>query len=83
MQSKFEALTHTGLRIGRLLEVADYIAAQVGYFYCFSKSEDHQKPCRIATACVDNMSFYKPLSIEQDLRITGYPTFAGKSSIEV
>jgi len=34
-------------------------------------------------ACVDNIQFYRRIHHDRDIYVRGYPTFTGKSSIEV
>jgi acyl-CoA hydrolase len=37
----------------------------------------------IATAAIDSIEFYYPISVEVDCTLSGYVSYVGKSSIEV
>ena len=68
-------------RIGRLMEILDYIAVEVSYKYIYS--EIGSDKATLVTACVDHMNFFSKINNKKDLIIVAYPTFAGRSSIEI
>ena len=47
-------------RIGRLLEILDYVASTVAY----SHLGENNKNAYMVTACVDNMKFYGSIHID-------------------
>lgn len=78
---------HSYVRVGRMLELMDYIAANVAYRYC---TPDDQKdldmnelPFIVVTAAIDSIEFYYPISVEIDCTLSGYVSYVGKSSMEV
>jgi acyl-coenzyme A thioesterase 9 len=78
---------HNYIRVGRLLEIMDYIAANVAYRYCTPDREKeidmNELPFLIATAAIDSIEFYYPISVEIDCSLSGYVSYVGKSSMEV
>ncbi|CAK72580.1 unnamed protein product (macronuclear) [Paramecium tetraurelia] len=75
---KFRRFYTNQVRIGRLLELMDYIASTVSYNYILPSSG-----ATMVTAMVDNINFFGKISADQDLEIQGYVTYVGNSSIEV
>ena len=75
-------LDSKGVRIGRLLEIMDLMAGRVAYFHtCGGFSS---KDITIVTAAVDSIQFYpNELSIERNITLDAYITYAGSSSMEV
>ena len=55
--SRFES---NKCRIGRLLEILDYVAASVAYKYLGEMS----KQAYMVTACVDNMNFFDSILVD-------------------
>ncbi|KAL4429061.1 hypothetical protein ABPG74_022147 [Tetrahymena malaccensis] len=75
---KFMELLNTkSIRIGRILELYDYVATTVAYKYVYMQQ------ATIMAACVDNIQFYRRIHHDRDIIVRGYPTHTGKSSIEV
>jgi len=70
------------IRIGRLMEILDYVSVTVCYKYCYF-TDLANKPATIIAACMDNIKFFKTLNCDQDLILTAYPTYVGKSSLEI
>lgn len=73
------------VRTGRLLELMDYIAANVGYRYCtpdIHKDKDfNENNFLIVTAAIDQIEFYYPVCINEDCLLSGYVSSVGKSSM--
>lgn len=82
MRKKFARFYSPDLRVGRILEILDYVGVTTCYKYLYQKSNE-EKVATIVTACVDNMNFYNPINVHNDLLITSYPSYVGTSSIEV
>lgn len=74
----------SNVRAGRLLELMDYMAAQVGYRYCLPTSGNN-KPTdfSVVTASVDHINFFKPVRVDLNCKFSAYATYVGTSSIEV
>ena len=75
------------IRIGRVLEMMDYIAANVAYRYC---SPDLDKdlsmdelPFITVTASIDEIDFFHPINADDNCTFSGYVSYAGRSSMEV
>jgi len=81
MQNTFSKNDSKSIRIGRLLEILDYIAVQVCFKFCNTNYQERK--VTIVTACVDNMQFFSPMNSLNDISIIAYPSFIGKTSIEV
>jgi len=64
------------IRYGNLFEIIDALAADVGYRHCGPDPV-------IVTASVDGMRSVKEIEIQYDLKLQGYLTYVGKSSMEV
>jgi len=67
------------LRYGRLFELLDALAGDVAYRHCGGR----KGPLTIVTASVDSMKNFASLSIENDVKMQGYLTYVGSSSMEV
>lgn len=69
------------VRVGKILECMDVFAVWVGFNYYKGPTE---KPFNLVTACVDSIDFSacQPLS-NQDLKLKGFVSWAGKTSLEV
>lgn len=79
--------SHNYIRVGRMLELMDYIAANVAYRYCTPESDKDLDMNAInfivVTAAIDSIEFYYPISVEIDCCLSGYVSYVGKSSMEV
>ena len=77
----------SNIRVGRLLELMDYIAANVAYRYCTPDSDNdldmNDIDFIVVTAAIDQIEFYYPISNEVDCTLSGYVSYVGKSSMEV
>ena len=82
MRNKFVRFYTPAVRIGRILEILDYVGVTTAFRYLYQKRGQEQK-ATIVTACVDHVNIYNSININQDLIITSYPSFVGKSSLEV
>ncbi len=67
------------LRYGRLFELLDSLAGDVAYRHCGGR----KGPLTIVTASVDSMKNFANLSIHNDIKMQGYLTYVGSSSMEV
>lgn len=67
------------VRYGKLFEILDGLAADVGYRHSTGMKEE----LSIVTACVDEMSVKSNILITNDLKLQGYLTYVGKTSMEV
>ena len=87
MRLKMVQFSHNYVRVGRMLELMDYIAANVAYRYCTPDDEKdinmNELPFLIVTAAIDSIEFYYPISVEIDCTLSGYVSYVGKSSMEV
>ncbi|EGR29563.1 thioesterase family protein, putative [Ichthyophthirius multifiliis] len=64
-----------------MLEMMDYVAANIAYKYCYS--DLGQRLVTIVTACVDSVNIFSQLQNDIDLHLQGYVTYVGKTSIEI
>ncbi len=67
------------IRYGKLFEILDGLAADVAFRHCGGYTED----LTIVTASVDGMKVSAKIDIKNDLKLQGYLTYVGKSSMEV
>lgn len=67
------------LRYGRLFELLDSLAGDIAYRHCGGR----KGPLTIVTASVDSMKNFANLSIHNDIKMQGYLTYVGSSSMEV
>lgn len=81
LRNRFVRFYTNRVRIGKLLEVLDYAAANTSYLFCHS--EPFSRTSTNVTLCMDNMHFFKPIQADKDLSICSYPTFNGKSTVEI
>ena len=81
LRNRFVRFYSNRVRIGKLLEVLDYAAANVSYLFCHS--EPFSRSSTNVTLSMDNMHFFKPIFADKDLSICSYPTFHGKSTVEI
>ncbi len=69
------------IRVGRLLEALDFTATFVSYLHCHT--EPLSRICTMVTLCVDHLKFYNIIRADRNILINSYPTFSGKSTIEI
>eukprot|EP01034_Spumella_vulgaris_P037816 gene37816-46659_t len=69
----------TTIRYGKLFEILDGLAGDVSYRHCGGRQDD----LTIVTASVDGMKASSLIDIKNDLKLQGYLTYVGKSSMEV
>lgn len=67
------------MRYGKLFELLDALAADVAYRHCGGK----QSQLTIVTASVDGMKNFTRIDIVNDVKMQGYITYTGKTSMEV
>jgi acyl-coenzyme A thioesterase 9 len=67
------------IRYGKLFEILDGLAGDVAYRHCGGRTDD----LTIVTASVDGMKASANIDINNDLKLQGYLTYVGKSSMEV
>ena len=68
------------IRYGKLFELLDALAADVAYRHC---GGGRSSQLTIVTASVDGMKNFANINIIDDIKMQGYLTYAGKSSMEV
>jgi acyl-coenzyme A thioesterase 9 len=75
------------IRVGRILELMDYIASNVAYRYCIpgvlSGKEFEDLPFFVVTAAIDEIDFFHPILADKNCSFCGYVTYVGVSSMEV
>lgn len=72
------ASIHGGIRVGKLLEDLDVLAASIAYIHC------DDLDLTIVTAAIDRIDLLLPIDATlSDVRLRGSVTYVGKSSIEV
>ncbi|PJF18790.1 hypothetical protein PSACC_01378 [Paramicrosporidium saccamoebae] len=72
------ASMHGGLRFGKLLEDLDALAASIAYLHCDDAG------LTLVTAAVDRIDLLKQFdSVVSDIRMRGFVTYVGTSSMEV
>lgn len=82
---KFDRKT---IRYGKLFELIDALAGDVGYrhvgLHCGpNESESSASDFYVVTASVDGMLAFADVSAHEDLKLQGYVTWVGSSSMEV
>ena len=70
------------MRIGRILEIGDYLAELISYEYA-GNNDYNPDLGHFVTVCMDNFRLFGKISASEDLIIEGYPTFTGKTTIEI
>lgn len=83
IRNKFVRFYTNTVRGGRVLEIMDYMAANVGYRYCLPKNFNAAAEFSVVTASVDQIHFFKPIQADLNCRFSAYATYAGSSSVEV
>lgn len=68
------------IRYGKLFELLDALAADVAYRHC---GGGRSSELTIVTASVDGMKNFANIHIVDDIKMQGYITYAGTSSMEV
>jgi len=72
----------TGLRIGKIVEIMDYVAVTAAYK--FAKQEPSQKTALMATASMNDMEIFESqIDSSKDLYLTAYACYVGKTSMEI
>lgn len=75
--------TFRGLRLGKILEDLDALAASIAYKHCHDGRSADLPPLTIVTASMDRMDLLNPLRPDLDLKLYGHVTYVGRSSMEV
>ncbi|RIA92076.1 HotDog domain-containing protein [Glomus cerebriforme] len=70
-----------GIRIGKIFEDLDLLAANISYKHCVIEKENYSN-ITIVTASVDRLDLIKSLPI-CDIRLNGHISYVGYSSMEV
>lgn len=82
IRDNFQKFYSKGLRVGRILEVMDYLAGTVAYRY--SKENPKARNATMVTASVYDVALFEnQLQGTKDLLLTGYVCHVGKSSLEI
>jgi acyl-coenzyme A thioesterase 9 len=71
--------TGKGVRIGKVLEDIDALAAMIG----FAHASTPQKDIQVVTASLDRIDLLKPIPADKDIKLSGFVTYVGTSSMEV
>ncbi len=79
LRESFARADNKTVRYGMLFEMLDALAADVAYRHCGEGAAVHT----IVTAAVDGVRASASIDIDNDLKLQGYVTFVGRSSIEV
>lgn len=69
------------VRVGRILEALDFTAGFVSAFHAYN--EPLSRTCTMVTACCDHLKFFRPIRGDRNIIINAYPTYSGKSTIEI
>lgn len=87
LRNKMSQFFTSNVRVGRILELMDYIASNVAYRYCSASSgynEDVLKlPFITVTAAIDEIDFFHPILSQLNCSFEGYVTYVGRSSMEI
>ena len=70
-----------GIRVGKLLQDLDYLSVWCGFKY-YKDSEETTPPFSLVTACVDKITFAASLNPQQDLKMKGFVSWVGRTSLE-
>jgi len=74
------------IRFGKMFEILDALAADVAYRHVCTPGQHFKNEAAevtIVTACVDGMRNFSTISVDEELRLQGYLSFVGRSSMEV
>lgn len=85
LRNNFAIFTSNDLRIGKILELTDFIAG-IGSFQHASGDDRIVKfgeKCVVVTAFVGKLQFFKQPKNDRDFIIQAYPAAVGSSSIEM
>ena len=81
LRNKYILFRPESIRIGRVLEALDFTATFVSYLHC--KNVPFSRACTMITVCVDHLKFFTGLRGDRNLIVNAYPTFSGKSTVEI
>ena len=82
LSQRFVRFYSSNVRFGRIIEVMDYIAANVAYRYCEPVGEaSAPKDYHFVTAAVDQIDFFRSIDATKECSFSGYVTYVGSSSI--
>jgi acyl-coenzyme A thioesterase 9 len=68
-----------GVRIGKVLEDIDALAAMIGFAHASTPGKEIQ----VVTASLDRIDLLRPIPTNMDIKLSGFVTFVGNSSMEV
>jgi hypothetical protein len=79
LRDTFASASGTTVRYGLLFEILDALAADIAYRHCGGLSSSYT----IVTAAVDGVQASANIDISNDLKLQGYISYVGSSSMEV
>jgi len=68
LRENFCRFWSNSIRIGRLLEILDYIGGSISYSYCYQ--QPYGRSMTLVTACVDHFNFFESITLEKDIYLT-------------
>ncbi|KAI9149849.1 hypothetical protein H9P43_010028 [Blastocladiella emersonii ATCC 22665] len=71
-----------GIRIAKLLEDLDAMSGSISYTHCDDNTPE-TPPLTIVTASIDRIDLLKRPSLNQDIKVAGFVSFVGHSSMEI
>ncbi|KAJ3000673.1 hypothetical protein HDV02_004358 [Globomyces sp. JEL0801] len=77
----YKNMTGTGIRMGKILEDMDVLAAIVAFAH--STTEENKHILQVVTATLDRIDLIQPLPVDRDIKLSGFTTYVGTSSMEV
>jgi acyl-coenzyme A thioesterase 9 len=74
----YRDLTGKGVLMSKILEDVDALAAMIGFAHAQTN-----EPIQVVTASVDRIDLLQKIPNDRDIRLSGFVTFVGSSSMEV
>ncbi|KAI8927922.1 HotDog domain-containing protein [Entophlyctis helioformis] len=75
--------TYGSIRVGKVLEDLDALAAAVAFLHIEAFDNAGESALTVVTASVDRIDLLRSIPTDQDVKMSGFVTYVGSSSIEI
>ncbi|KAJ3315298.1 hypothetical protein HDV04_003691 [Boothiomyces sp. JEL0838] len=78
---EYKDISGTTIRVGKILEDIDALAGMIGFTHALDETN---KDCvQVVTASLDRIDMLRKFPIDKDIKLSGFVTFVGTSSMEI
>ncbi|KAJ3274573.1 hypothetical protein HDV01_002415 [Terramyces sp. JEL0728] len=78
---EYKDISGTTIRVGKILEDIDALAGMIGFTHALN--ETNKDIVQVVTASLDRIDMLRKFPIDKDIKLSGFVTFVGSSSMEI